>query len=87
MTATPFDTLKLARALRERGSMSSEQAEGITAALAEAFADDIATKRDLKDLEDRLAARIDLQSHALTINLGGMLVVAVGVMATLFRLL
>lgn len=83
MSAVPFDTLKLARSLRERGSMSPEQAEGITAALAEAFDNEIATKRDVAELE----ARIQLMIRDQTIKLGGMLVVAVGAVATLTKLL
>jgi tetrahydromethanopterin S-methyltransferase subunit F len=90
MSAVPFDTLKLARSLRERGSMSAEQAEGITVALAEAFVDEIATKQDVRlvQLEVRdLEARMQLLIRDQTIKLGGMLVVAVGAVATLTKLL
>jgi tetrahydromethanopterin S-methyltransferase subunit F len=89
MSAVPFDTLKLARSLRERGSMSAEQAEGITVALAEAFVDEIATKQDVRlvQLEVRdLEARMQLLIRDQTIKLGGMLVVAVGAVATLTKL-
>jgi tetrahydromethanopterin S-methyltransferase subunit F len=90
MSAVPFDTLKLARSLRERGSMSAEQAEGITVALAEAFVDEIATKQDVRlvQLEVRdLEARMQLLIRDQTIKLGGMLVVAVGAVATLTKFL
>jgi len=101
MSVIPFDTLKLARSLRERGSLSAEQAEGIASALADAFADEIATKQDIgsvhqevrlvrqevKDLETRLTARMDILMRDQTIKLGGMLVVAVGAVATLTKLL
>ena len=100
MSAIPFDTLKLAHSLRERGSLSPKQAEVIASSLADAFADEIATKNDIgsvhqevrlvrqevKDLEARLIARMDLLARDQTIKLGGMLVVAVGAVATLTKL-
>jgi hypothetical protein len=76
MGAIPFDTLKLARTLRDKAKFSSDQAEGVADALAEAFQDEIATKTDLRELELRLTTKI-----------GGMLVVAVGVLAALIKLL
>ncbi|WP_034992569.1 hypothetical protein [Beijerinckia mobilis] len=76
MSAVPFDTLKLARALRESASFTTEQAEGISNALAEAFQDRVATKDDLILLEQRL-----------TIKIGGMLVITVGVLAALIKLI
>jgi hypothetical protein len=69
MGAIPFDTLKLARALRDKANFSSDQAEGLADALSAAFQDEIATKTDLRELELRL-----------TIKIGGMLVIAVGVL-------
>ena len=70
MTAVPFDTLKLARQLRDKAGFTPEHAEAAAEALAEAVGGaEIATKADLRDLEQRL-----------TIKFGGMLVVAVGVM-------
>jgi hypothetical protein len=74
MAAIPFDTLKLARSLREKAKFAQEQAEGV-AALAGAFQDEIATKTDLRELELRL-----------TIKIGGMLVIAVGVLTALLKL-
>ena len=75
MTAIPFDTLKLARALREKAKFAPEQAEGVADALAEAFQAEIATKSDLRELE-----------HRLTIKVGSMLVVAIGILAALLKL-
>jgi hypothetical protein len=69
MSTIPFDTLKLAGTLREKAHFSQEQAEGVTDALSDAFQDRIATKDDLAPLEQRL-----------TIKIGGMLVIAVGVL-------
>ncbi|ADH89451.1 conserved hypothetical protein [Ancylobacter novellus DSM 506] len=74
MGAIPFDTLKLARTLREKAHFTAEQAEAD--ALADAFQDRVATKDDLALLEQRL-----------TIKIGGMLVVAVGVLTALLKLI
>ena len=75
MTAVPFDTLKLARQLRDKAGFTPEHAEAAAEALAEAVGGaEIATKADLRDLEQRL-----------TIKFGGMLVVAVGVMLAALR--
>jgi len=76
MGAIPFDTLKLARKLREKAHFTAEQAEGVADALADAFQDRVATKDDLALLEQRL-----------TIKIGGMLVVAVGVLTALLKLI
>lgn len=76
MGAIAFDTLKLARALREKAQFTPEQAEGVADALAGAFQDRVATKDDLALLEQRL-----------TIKIGGMLVVAVGVLTALLKLI
>jgi hypothetical protein len=75
MGAIPFDTLKLARSLRDKAKFAPEQAEGVADALSEAFQEEIATKTDLRELELRL-----------TIKIGGMLVIAVGVLAAILKL-
>jgi hypothetical protein len=58
MTAAPFDTLKLARALRDKAKFSPEQAEGAADAIAEAVQSDLATRSDLAGVEQRLDGRI-----------------------------
>jgi hypothetical protein len=76
MAVVPFDTLKLADRL-SAGGFTQEQAHTFASALAETAASaDLPTKRDLTDLEQRL-----------TIRLGGMLVVAVGVLLAAIRYL
>jgi hypothetical protein len=76
VTAVPFDTLKLARKLEGAG-FPAKQAGDTAEALAEAMAGaELATKADLRDLEQRL-----------TIRLGGMLVVATGVLLAAIRYL
>jgi hypothetical protein len=49
------DTLKLARALRDRGGFSQEAAEATAEAFAAGLGDEVATKADF----DRLRAYID----------------------------
>ena len=56
MTAAPFDTLKLARALRGKAGFSQEHAEATADALAEVVAAQVATKQDIKDLGNEIAA-------------------------------
>ncbi|MFK8251421.1 hypothetical protein [Ancylobacter terrae] len=82
MSAIPFDTLKLARTLRDKARFTNEQAEGVADALADAFQDRIATKDDVALLRNELV----LLEQRLTIKIGGMLVVAVGVLTALLKL-
>ncbi len=51
MTAVAFDTLKFARALRERAHLSAEQAEGLSEVFAEAVQGGLPTRADLQSLE------------------------------------
>ena len=52
MSAVAFDTLKLARSLRDTAKMSQEQAEGVADALAEAMSGaELATKSDVTATE------------------------------------
>lgn len=50
MTAVAFDTLKFARALREKAKLSPEQAEGLADALVDVFDGNLATKADIYEL-------------------------------------
>jgi hypothetical protein len=73
VTGVEFDTLKLARQLRDKAGLKPEHAEAAAEALAEAIGGaELVTKAHLavalRDLEQRL-----------TIKFGGMMVVAVGV--------
>ena len=47
MNAIAFDTLKLARSLREKAKLTTEQAEGFADALTEALQSELATKGDV----------------------------------------
>ncbi|MCC6923174.1 MAG: hypothetical protein IT525_08920 [Nitrosomonas sp.] len=76
MPTISFDTRKFIRRLRDAG-ISAELAEAIAEAFREAHIEaEIATKTDLRELEYRLI-----------IKLGTMIVVAIGVVATLVKLL
>jgi hypothetical protein len=70
-----FDTLAYARRLKSAG-FSDEQAEAQAEMLAEVVTETVATKQDLRELEYRL-----------TIRLGTIMTVAVGVMVALVKLL
>jgi len=83
MSVIPFDTLKLARDLRDLAHFTQEQAEGAAAALADAFQDQVATKADI----ERLESKIESAKQELIIKIGGMLVVAVGALAVLQKVL
>jgi hypothetical protein len=59
MTAVTFDTLKFVEKLKSAG-VPEEQAKAMSEAFRDATGEaDLTTKRDLKDTELRLEARID----------------------------
>ena len=74
VTAT-FDTLHYAKKLQEAG-VPTAQAEAQAEALAEIIESELATKRDLKELELRLVTR-----------LGAIVVFAIGAEAALVKML
>ena len=66
MTAVAFDTLKLARKLRDTAQMSQVQAEGVADALAEAMSGaELATKGDLRELDLKMTGRFDAADERL----------------------
>lgn len=90
MTTIVFDTHAFVKELAEAG-MPEKQAEVLARSQATLINETLATKQDLKELEARL--RRDMQKlelrlkHDLTIRLGSMMVVAIGVVAALVKLL
>jgi len=83
MTAITFDTLRFARKLKESG-LPEQQAEAIAEAFKEAQGEaELATKRDIEDI------RRDMREmeQRMVIKLGGLIVLAVGVVAALVKLL
>ncbi len=79
MSTIPFDTLAFTKKMTKAG-MPQEQAEVLAESQAELIEQRLATKADLtvalKELEYRL-----------TLRLGSMMVVAIGIVATLVKLL
>ena len=86
MSTVAFDTHAFVKELTRAG-MPEEQAEVLARSQAALIDDKLATKQDLKEME--LATKQDLKELELrlTIRLGSMMVVAVGVVAALVKLL
>ena len=62
--AAPFDTLKLARALRDKAGFSQEHAEATADALADAVSEQVATKQDIRDVQVEIEAlRTEMQAE------------------------
>jgi hypothetical protein len=74
-TALPFDTLKYANKLKAVG-FTEAQAEVQAEVMAELINDNLATKRDLKDLE-----------YQLLLKLGAMFAASIGIITALVKLL
>ena len=93
MIAITFDTLKYANKLKAAGA-ESRIAEAEAEALAEVFElnlKEVATRKDLRQMEERFNERLDarlfqLEQHMI-IKLGGLMVVAIGAVATLVKIL
>ena len=90
MTSIAFDTPAFVKELTAAG-MPEAQAEVLANNQAKLIDEKLATKQDLKELEDRL--RRDMKElelrlkHDLTVRVGSMMVIAVGVVAALVKLL
>ena len=77
--ATTFDTLALARALRDKANFTPEQAEGTAEALASALSESLATRADLREMEARLETKIETAANRnliAIIAVGGLIVAA-----------
>jgi phage shock protein A len=67
MTAVAFDTLKFARALREKAKLSTEKAEGFADAMVDVLDSNLATKDDIHDVQaDIQVVRADIEALGLT---------------------
>ena len=88
MASIAFDTHAFVKELTAAG-MPEAQAEVLASSQAKLIDEQPATKKDLKELEDRL--RRDMKElelrlkHDLTVRLGSMMVIAVGVVAALVK--
>ena len=83
---TAFDTLAYAKKLKAVG-VPDEVAEVQAEALAEIVEERLTTKRDLKELEERLINRINELEYKITIRLGAMLAVVIAAVSALVKLL
>ncbi len=88
-----FDTLAYAKKLKSAG-FTEEQAETQVEALAQIVDDKLATKKDImlihRDIEElRIEFKRDLaeMESRLIIKMGSMLVVTIGILATLMKIL
>jgi hypothetical protein len=79
VAAAHFDTLKLTKALREKAHFTQER---LTEALSDSIEEQIATKLDISNLE----AKRESLEQCLIIKMGGMLIVAIGVLTGLMKL-
>ena len=93
MVAITFDTLKYANRLKAAGA-ESRIAEAEAEALAEVFElnlQEVATRDDLKQMEERLIEKMDARlfqlEQRMIIKLGGLMVIAIGAVATLVKIL
>jgi uncharacterized pyridoxal phosphate-containing UPF0001 family protein len=89
MTAIAFDTLKYANTLKRAGVLP-EQAEAQALALGNALEvnmKELATKGDLLLLKSDLESKLIQLEQRMTIRLGGMMVIAIGAVATLVKLI
>ena len=86
MSTVAFDTHAFVKELTRVG-MPEEQAEVLAQSQATLIDEKLATKQDLKKLEMNLRHEMKELELRLTIRLGSMMVVAVGVVAALVKLL
>ena len=87
MNAVPFDTLKTAQRLEAAG-FPGPQAADAAEALAEALVGaDLAKKGDIASLRTEVLGAIELLRRDMTIKLGGLIIIAVGVLLAAIRYL
>ncbi|MEO5341396.1 MAG: CCDC90 family protein [Magnetococcus sp. MYC-9] len=87
MTAITFDTLKYANRLKSAG-VPDKQAEVMAEMQAEVFdknLDDLATKRDLKELELRMAADMAKIHGELATMRWGIAIIVGGIIALILK--
>ena len=79
MSVITFDTHAYVKKLRAVG-FSEEQAEVQAETLSSLINDQLATKQDLRELEERLMYR-------LTLRMGGMVIASVSIVATVVKIM
>ena len=86
MSSIAFDTHAFVKDMTQAG-MPEEQAELLARSQATLIDEKLATKQDLKEMEARLCRDMKELELRLTLRLGSMMVVAIGVVAALVKLL
>lgn len=86
MGSAVFDSLDYFEKLKDAG-FTEQQARVQANALREIIDDKLATKKDLVELEQQLTNEMQKLELRMTIKLGGMLVAAIAIIATLVKLL
>jgi hypothetical protein len=89
MATITFDTLKFANKLKSAGVLP-EHAEAEAEALADIFEvnlKEVATREDIKHLEEQIDNKFIQLEQRMTIKLGALMVIAVGAVAALVKLL
>ena len=86
MATLAFDTHAFVKELTQAGRPEA-QAEVLARSQATLINEKLATKQDLKELEARLRHDMKELELRLTIRLGSMMIVAIGVVAALVKLL
>lgn len=86
MTTITFDTHAFVKRLKAVG-FTEEQAEVFAEEQAKLIEDKLATKNDLIELEANLRRDMREMEYRMVIKLGSLIVLAVGVVATLDKLL
>lgn len=91
-----FDTLKAATRLQDEAGFNEKQARVLVATFAKGIGENLATKEDVAALRSEMATKEDMAvlrgairelEQRMTIRLGAMLAVAVGIIVTLDKLL
>jgi hypothetical protein len=80
-----FDTLGYAKRLRDAG-VAQTQAEAHAEAARDFVMAELVTKTDLQAFSAHVDARLDTLSLRLTVRLGAMLAVGIGILATIIKL-
>lgn len=89
MTAITFDTLKFSKRLKDAG-VPPAQAEAEAEALAEVLEvnlKELATKEDMKRMEERFESKLVQLEQRIVIKLGALMAGAIGIVAVMVKLL
>lgn len=86
MSPAIIDTLAISKRLQSAG-YNQLQADAQAEIWADVVEDKLATKRDLKELRLGMYHEFKEMELRLTLRLGGMMVVGIGIVATLVKLL